>query len=369
MRILIDAHVFDEKFQGSRTFLKGLYSSLISQKPEWVFILVAQDIRSLRKEFEERPNVEYHALKSSNKYWRLLIELPSIIKKTKADYAHFQYITPPIKACKYIVTTHDILFEEKRFQNYFPLKYRVINGALFKRSARNADIVTTVSNYSKEKIVNLYQVSADKIVVTPNAITSIDESAVKSDYVRTHFGCEKYLLYVSRIEPRKNHLALLKAFVNLKLYEKGYQLVFIGAYDLNYPEMDAFLNLHTAKLKGYFYRFKDISDSDLNQFYINAEFFVYPSLAEGFGIPPLEAAMHNQTVICSSATAMSDFSFFKYHLDPYNQQALELAIEEVIEGSGDDLEHVKNSISNRYKWSLSAETLVQAIEENEKHSK
>lgn len=364
MRIIIDAHVFDEKFQGSRTFLKGLYNSLIIQKPDWTFIMVAQDVKHLQKEFGQHPHVEYVPLQSSNKYWRLLVELPRIIKKVKADYAHFQYISPFVSACKYIVTTHDILFEEPRFRQYFPLKYRLINGSLFKRSARKAAIVTTVSEYSKQKIEELYQVNPGNIVVTPNAVNTAENTIEKSDYVKTKYGCERYILYVSRIEPRKNHLALLQAFVNLKLNEGGYQLVFIGAYDLNYPEMDAFLALHSEEFQNHLHQFKNISDEDLQQFYVNAEFFAYPSLAEGFGIPPLEAAMNNLNVICSSVTAMSDFSFFKYHVDPRNKEAFETAIKQLIEGNGDNLDKVKKAIEEKYQWKRAAEVLALAIVEN-----
>ena len=133
MRLLIDAHIFDEKFQGTRTYLKGLYSALIPMAKEWEFYFVANDIKNLEKEFGIAKNVHYLKFSSQNKYYRLLIDLPSLVKENKIDYAHYQYISPFIKNSKTIVTTHDILFNEDRFKKYFPLKYRIIN----KRFAHN----------------------------------------------------------------------------------------------------------------------------------------------------------------------------------------------------------------------------------------
>ena len=88
---------------------------------------------------------------------------------------------------------------------------------------------------------------------------------------------------------------------------------------------------------------------------------VYPSFAEGFGIPPLEAAMNDLTVVCSSATAMMEFSFFKYHVDPYNQNELEEAIQNALNDTEIDHQLIKKSIRQRYHWSKSAQILIDLI--------
>ena len=186
MNILIDAHIFDDKYQGTRTYLKGLYAALIPLAKDWNFYFVANDIDNLKNEFGVSPNVYYIQLKSKSKYNRLLLELPRIIKENMIDCAHYQYITPFFKNCKTIVTTHDILFKEKRFKKYFPLKYRLINGALFKISAKKADVLLTVSEYSKEKIIEYYNLPEDKVYVTPNAVSPDficnNKGAVKKKY-------------------------------------------------------------------------------------------------------------------------------------------------------------------------------------------
>ena len=82
------------------------------------------------------------------------------------DYAHFQYVIPPIKKCKYIVTIHDVLFLD--FPQYFPFLYRLKNNLLFKYSAKKSDIVLTVSQYSKERIEMHFNINDVKII--PNAV-------------------------------------------------------------------------------------------------------------------------------------------------------------------------------------------------------
>ena len=88
---------------------------------------------------------------------------------------------------------------------------------------------------------------------------------------------------------------------------------------------------------------------------------VYPSFAEGFGIPPLEAAMNNLTVVCSSATAMKEFTFFEHHVDPYDQDKIEEAVLKALNDPPTDHQAIREAISKRYHWRKSAKVLVDLI--------
>ncbi len=361
MKILIDAHVFDGTFHGSRTYLKGIYQEMIHLKKDWQFFLASNNISKLESEFGSSKNIHYVKLESKNKYIRLLIELPFLIYRHKIDYSHFQYITPLIKVGKYIVTTHDILFEEKRFQPFFTNKYRKVNGFLFKISAKRADVLVTVSDYSKEKINEIYNIKKENIHITPNAISEDIQGEIKSDYIKKQYGCDKYMLYVSRIEPRKNHISILKAYIKLKLYLQEYQIVFVGFQDMAHKELKEFMKKNKEHFNNRLHLFSNIPHDELRHFYCNAEFVVYPSFAEGFGIPPLEAAMYNKPVICSSATAMKEFSFFKYHVNPNIQQEIETAIESIIIEKENGQEDLKQIIRQKYNWRNSAKVLIDLI--------
>ena len=256
MKILVDAHVFDGMFQGSRTYLRGLYLQMMALRPDWQFYFVAKNTKNLEDIFGSHSNTKFIELKSGNKFKRLLVELPRIIKREKVDFAHFQYIAPLQKACKYIVTTHDILFEEPRFKQYFSTKYRIRNGLLFKRSAKNADVLLTVSKYSAKKIKELY-VGEQQVHVVANAVETPNETSKVS--LENQYGCKNYLLYVSRLEPRKNHAGLIKAFLDLKLHKQGYQLVLIGKKDLEDIALDKLLQKHAESLKDVLFHFENVS--------------------------------------------------------------------------------------------------------------
>ncbi len=361
MKILINAHVFDGKFQGSRTYIKGLYTEMILLKKDWDFYFVAQNTTNLEEEFGTHQNVHYLHLKHHNKFIRLFWEIPQLIRKHQIDSSHFQYISPLLRTGKYIVTTHDILFEEERFRQFFPTKYRLINGTLFRRSAKLADILLTVSEYSKNKISELYEIDKKDIVITSNAIKLNLDHLEKDNYIQEKYNCKKYILYVSRIEPRKNHISILKAFKNLQLFKKGYELVFIGNQDIKDGEYDDFINKNESTFKGKLHLYSNITETELKKFYTNSEFIVYPSFAEGFGIPPLEGAVYKKPVLCSKATAMAEFSFFNYFIDPNNQKEIEETILEIINKPSENLEEIQQTILKTYDWKKSAQVLINSI--------
>ncbi|UOB19423.1 glycosyltransferase family 4 protein [Abyssalbus ytuae] len=358
MNILVDAHVFDGKYQGTRSYLKGLYSALISMAPpKWIFFIAANKIDNLKKEFGEHTNIKYIKL-NNNKFYRLLLEIPYIIKKNNIDFAHFQYIVPPFKNCKQIVTIHDILFEQSEFKKFFPLKYRIINGILFKMSVRRSDILLTVSNYSREKISELYNVDLSEIHVTPN---SVEIDFKKIEITSKTFKGEKFILYVSRIEPRKNHIILLKAFFELELYKKGYLLVFVGSKDFVDKQLLKYINKNKELVKQHVVWKSDLTLNQIKLCYYNCSLFVFPSVAEGFGIPIMEAMVFNKKIIISNQTAMKDFNLPpELTFNPYDVDELKNKLMNMLSNKKDYKELYMNILSE-FKWEKSAEKMIHLI--------
>jgi len=221
IKILVDAHIFDHSFQGTATYILGLYSALV-EHDNFEIYLCAHDIENLKTIFIN-PKFKYIKLNSNSKFKRLIYELPLLIRREKFDYAHFQYVTPIVKTCKFINTIHDILFLD--YTKYFPVSYIIKNYLLFKFSALRSDVILTVSDFSKKQLINKFNLTSESIVVTPNAVPIGISENVVSD---RPFDLEKYILFVSRFEPRKNHIGLLNSFVRLHLHDKGYKLVFVG---------------------------------------------------------------------------------------------------------------------------------------------
>ena len=231
-RVLVDCHSFDYNyFQGVTTYLSGLYRESIRQSSDIQFYLASNDIEKLISVFGLHSNVTYVKLRFKNSLMRLILELPYQILKNKIDYIHVQYKVPVIKLCKEIVTVHDVLFLD--FPENFPRSFNIINKLYYKFSSKRADILLTVSNYSKSRISKQFNIQEQKILITPNGIDesflllSINNKLITN--VKTKYGLDRYILYVSRIEPRKNHQLIVNAYQDLKLADKGYKLVFIGA--------------------------------------------------------------------------------------------------------------------------------------------
>lgn len=359
MKLLIDCHVFDGKFQGTRTYLEGLYSNLTSHE-DIEFYFAAQNITNLKRAFGEGANIHYIKLNSKNGISRLFIEIPKLIKNFGIDYAHFQYTSTWRKCCKEIITCHDLLFLD--MSQYFPLSFRLNKGFFFKRSAKRADVMLTVSKYSKDELVRHYGIKPNDIYVTPNAVLPVSDNLPHPD-IKAQFNVDKYILTVSRIEPRKNHLALVKAFNELRLSDKGYKLVMVGTYDFKYNEFSKYLNTLEQKTRDNI-MFVQASFPELVELYRNASLFVFPSLGEGFGIPPLEALEYGCPLLCSNATAMAEFGLPQNIMfNPYDLDEMKLKMIHEL-NTPTDLREYRKVIASTFNWKKIADDFYQTVLRN-----
>lgn len=358
LRILVDCHVFDQAFQGTTTYLRGLYGVLFADADKH-FFLASANSQKLEQYFGTHANVTYVQYKWHNKFLRLLLDLPHIIKANRIDYAHFQYVVPPIKSCKYINTLHDVLFLD--FPQYFPKSYQFKNKFLFGRSAKISDIVFTVSDYSKARIKAHFDVDAQ---VTPNGIDTVFfddfDAATVRQKVYERYGIQNYWLFISRWEPRKNHYNLLRAFVAHKHYEQ-FQLVFIGAQAIPDARYEHYFAALPAHVKSRIVTLGNIKPEDFIDVIRAAALGVYPSIAEGFGIPPLETAAAGIPTICSGTTAMADFDFFQERLfDPNNPDDIsrkaQIALNDHREAA------IQQTIRERYRWEAAAAVFRRAVQ-------
>lgn len=370
LRLLVDAHVLDGTFQGTRTFLERLYSEALQQCIDDVeFYFAAHDTQALRTVFGAHPHVHYVELPSGSRYLRLARDFPRLIARHAIDWAHFQYFTPPRKCCRYLVTTHDILFE--RHPEYFPLGYRLPKHWLIRAAARSADLLTTVSEFSRRELHALYGIALERIHVIPNAATINGAACATTPGAPRPMPPDDmpwlrerpYLLYLSRLEPRKNQLGVLDAVLQLGLLERGYSLVFVGARSVGDAAFEARLNGLDQARRQHVHHLETVPEVDKTRLLGAARLFIYPSLAEGFGIPPLEAAIAGTQVVCSNLTAMADFDFFApYHIDPRTPSALSDAIARCLEDDDRErLARIAATISARYSWRQSASQLMKLL--------
>lgn len=358
INIFVDCHVFDGSFQGTTTYLKGLYKELVKNK-EIHFFFAGNNVSILRDIFGSDDNIHYLQYSSQNKFYRLLIDIPRLIRKNKIDYAHFQYIVPPIKRCKYIVTVHDILFLD--YPEYFPSSYKIKNRFLFKWSAQNSEIVLTVSEYSKERIQKHFGIN--KITVTPNSVDeqffeTFDKVKIQNE-ARSRYNIKNYWIYISRWEPRKNHKTLLEVFVDNEYYKK-HDLVFIGDKAITEKAFDKLYNSLDIAVKQKIHIYNKVNFQDLLLLLRGATLSVYPSIAEGFGIPPLEALAAGIPSVCSNTTAMKDFDFISGSLfDPKSKTDMNQKIRDAL--AVEKITDKRSEVKARYDWLVAAERLREIL--------
>jgi glycosyltransferase involved in cell wall biosynthesis len=362
MNLFIDAHVFDDTPQGTTTYLSGLYNELIKNNPGVNFFFGGYNIGNLRFVFGGANNVRYIKYGTRNKYLRLFFEVPYIILRYKIDISHFQYILPAFRFSREILTLHDILFLD--YPELYPRGFRIVNKILFRHSARRADFLLTVSDFSKGRISEHFKIVPEQLHVIPNGVSASFFRPPDFDAdIKQKYNLDKYILYVSRIEPRKNHLLLAKVFAELNLWKDGYKLVFIGSRTIPVPSLDEYMTSLPDNIKSSIL-FKESSVGDeLKTFYRNCSLFVYPSLAEGFGIPPLEAAASEVPVLCSRTTAMADYLFLGDNLfNPSDPEELKSKIMKAL-SLHDKMDAKKNSeyVKLHYSWQKSASMFSELI--------
>jgi glycosyltransferase involved in cell wall biosynthesis len=154
---------------------------------------------------------------------------------------------------------------------------------------------------------------------------------------------------------------LLKAFVELNLWEHGYKLVLVGRYDWSNRDFDDYYKSLEENIKNSVLIIT-ASYSELVELYKNAKLFVFPSFAEGFGIPPLEAIAFDCPLLCSKATAMSEFNLDEdFYFDPSNLDELKSKMLYLI-NSKPNLNAIKKTVLNQYDWQIMADKLYDLIQ-------
>lgn len=346
--IFFDGHVLDGSPQGTTSYIQGMATELA--KNNKVFIACNKK-DSFDKYFYGIDNIEWVRLKTNNKYLRLAYELPKLCHKGNYDYAYFQYVAPLFKRTKWIVCVNDVLFLD--YPKFFPLAYTISKTLLYYFSAKRADILTTCSDYSQKRISKWFKISESNICVTHPAIVETKYSEMSE--VQDLCG-RKFFLYVSRIEPRKNHEVLLDALAALD--NKDVMLVFaghvtLGGRSLKHKISELGLQDHVL--------FITPSDAQLCWLYKHSQASFYPSRCEGFGIPILEAKLANGLSFCAANSAMHDLEeYIDGTFQSCDSKEITRLMRKVLEGCFENVD-TKEKILSDFSWRKSAIALNKMI--------
>jgi len=307
MKILFDCHTFDVGPQGTSTYLAGIINSINSNCKDNIEIWCAANEK---KSVENFIHVDFNFVKiHKNFFLRNALSIPAATIKLNPDFIVSQYVRPIYAKNKTVSVIHDVLFED--YPEYFSKTYKTMRSLFFKWSARNSDIVFTVSDYSKNRISNLYGIDKNKIFVTANGLQFEAKKMLSRKTQKPH--AEKdilRLIYVGRHEKRKRHEWCVDLCSDLIKSGKKINIKLVGSRDKNITTkiLDNFEKMRGEKFS--YDIIENISPEDLLMQYINSDLMIYPSKCEGFGIPIIEASALGLPCVIGNGSSFDELNEF-----------------------------------------------------------
>jgi len=261
------------------------------------------------------------------------MDLPLRLREDRPDLLHVQYTGPLFSRVPLVVSVHDVSFLE--FPQYFT-RFRASQLKLtVRQTAERAAAILTPSEFSRTAILRHYRLDERKVVVVHNAVASefrpIDRQTAQAAVLRKFGVPGPFVLMVGDLQPRKNHLGLLKAFEEVVRAHPHlkHRLVFVGKETWYSKDLHRAVQQSGIAERVYFTGF--VEDADLVEFYGACDLFVFPSFYEGFGLPILEAMACGRAVASSNTTAMPEVADAAGLLfDPGSTEQMARAIRDIL---------------------------------------
>ena len=374
MHIGIDAHAIGARQGGNETYIRNLIKSLAEIDGEnryTLYLANADAAREWRSGFiKQFPNFNVRLLPPPTPLVRVPIALAFELRLRPVDVLHVQYTAPPFCPVPVIATIHDLAFEHlpETFtrRGSFQLKLTV------RKTARKAARIATVSEFSRQDLIRTYRLPPEKVVVTYNGVETHFSPQAHShnelEEIRRRFGVERnFILAVGSLQPRKNLVRLVRVYAKLRAEENSFnhQLVIVGRKlwlsDEIFDEVKKQSWAKDVILTGY------VADDDLPLLYRSATAFVYPSLFEGFGLPPLEAMACGTPVVTSNNSSLPEVvGDAALLIDPYDERDLGEALLKIVNDDQFRLRLREQGIARakKFTWRAAAEKTLQIYRES-----
>jgi glycosyltransferase involved in cell wall biosynthesis len=364
MKIGIDAKWFFSGPISGQIMMRNLLPELIALGPEYEWHLFLDKRKKSMLFPVKAKNVHLHYVWASLNILSNFFVLPRIAKALELDGVLFQTFCPKNHSYRSLVFIHDILFEN--YPQFFTLKEKIYF-KLVKKSCNNTDRVITSSQTVKNDLLQHGYVNGKKRVdIVPLAVGSEFKPLNSHESRFLNAAKEKYelpaqyILFTGRLNARKNIESLLLALPAIN--NRNISVVIVGMEDWKASKLQKILASEEinsrVKLIG------AVSSKELPAIYAMAKVFCYPSFAEGFGLPPLEAMASGVPVVTSNTTSMpvvcGNAALF---IDPHNPNDIAEKINELLKNNNLYEQKVKEGLtrSAQYTWKRTAEGIIKAI--------
>ncbi len=329
MRFSVDAHAIGCHLTGNEVYIRNLLHQFARLDADNEFIAY------LSKPFAELevPERFEHRRVSGNPFRRLGFDVPRRVREDRPSLLHVQYTGPVSCAVPLVVSVHDVSYLEH--PQYFT-RFRATQLKLtVKRTIQRAARVLTPSEFSRNAILRHYDIDESKVVVVPNAASNVFrpiERHVSAAAIEAKHGIHgPFVLAVGDLQPRKNHLGLLRGFADVMRShpQLTHKLVFVGKETWYSKELHAAVAASDIADRVIFTGFVD--DEDLVHFYGACDVLAFPSFYEGFGLPILEAMACARAVVCSNVSAVPEVADGAAILfDPHSSSEIGRALRDVL---------------------------------------
>ncbi len=364
MRIAIDIRRIQDF--GVGTYISNLIRTLASKDFENRYVLLGDPEKaSAAGAFPE--NFKIVRWNSPQGSVRMHWELRRLLRENPVDVLHIPYMRiAPLASCNYLMTVHDVadfLYDTNQgFRRN--LRLRMVQRALLR-----AHRILAVSNATKRDIEDLFAIPSDRITVVANAIderfiqTILQED--KRKVLERYQVNDPFLLYVGSAKPQKNLRRLIEAFAHIKneLIEhpvyRNLRLLIIGDEISEHAELRRTVVRTRMRNDVRFLGFVPVDV--LRVFYQSAEVFVFPSLHEGFGLPPLEAMAQGTPVVTSNVSSLPEVvGDAAIQVNPENVFEIARAVRQVLlnEELREQLRERGRVQLERFSWERSANQVL-----------
>lgn len=369
MRIGIDARFYGVGSKGLGRYTQKLIENLESiqdyNSSDEYFIFLR------RKNFDEYvpKNKNFHKIMADYPWYSFSeqIKMPWLLNKYRLDLVHFPHFNVPIFYKRpFILTIHDLILlhfptiRATTLNSLFYwikfLAYKLVIGLAIRRSKK----VIAVSNFTKDDILKNYKKAQGKIEVTYESCDGLGCDGLKLDSkidrLKKYGIIRPYILYVGNAYPHKNLETLVWAFSHVS--NKNLSLVLVGRMDYFYRRVKKIVEKN--KIKNII--FTDfVPDDDLDEIYKRSQAYIFPSLYEGFGLPPLEAMERGAPVISSDHGCMKEIlGSAALYFDARSQDEIVKVIEKISNDKDLRLEIVKKGKDQvkKYSWKKMAKETI-----------
>lgn len=363
MRIGIDAHFVGVRHGGNEHHFGNVIRRLAAQDPAGdefhVFNYGGRGAGVL-----PGPPFRVVPLRMSSVSLQRGLEIPMLDRRLGLDVLHVPFNVLPVGRSRKVVTIHDLAF--LHVGDTFGRLERQRMSLLTAFSARRADRIFAVSEYSRQDIARTYRIPEDRITVTPNAVDASEFRILpepeRDAFRKAHGLPDAFLLYVGTLQPRKNVLNLLRAFDRMAADgRKDVHLVLVGRKGWIYE--DIFRFIRERGLGDRVRHLENVGQEELAGLYNAALALVFPSVFEGFGMPLLEAMACGCPVASSNVTSMPEiYGDAALPFDPADVGEMASRMRQIADDAALRRDLASKGLANlgRYSWEATADIVRKA---------